>query len=106
MAILDNGEIDIKEIYPEDFGIQRTREELVKASSDIDENVQIAVDVLKGKKGTETEKARLDLCLINAGAILFITGVVNNLPDGVKIAREAVESGAALKKLYEFAENC
>lgn len=106
VAILDNGKIDIKEIYPEDFGIQRTSEELIKASSSIDENVQIAVDVLKGKKGNETEKARLDLCLANAAAILFITGMVNNLSDGVNIAREAVESGAAFKKLNDFVENC
>ena len=106
VAILDNGEIDIKEIYPEDFGIQRTREELIKASSDIDENVQIAVDVLKGKEGNETEKARLDLCLVNAAAILFITGIANNLPEGVNIARKAVESGAALKKLDDFVKNC
>ena len=106
VAILDNGEIDIKEIYPEDFGIQRTREELIKASSDIDENVQIAVDVLKGKEGNETEKARLELCLVNAAAILFITGIASNLPEGVDIARKAVESGAALKKLDDFVKNC
>ena len=106
VAILDNGEIDIKEIYPEDFGIQRTREELIKASSDIDENVQIAVDVLKGREGNETEKARLELCLVNAAAILFITGIASNLPEGVAIARKAVESGAALKKLDDFVKNC
>ena len=106
VAILDNGEIDIKEIYPEDFGIQRTREELIKASSDLDENVQIAIDVLKGKEGNETEKARLELCLVNAAAILFITGIASNLPEGVDIARKAVESGAALKKLDDFVKNC
>lgn len=105
VAILDNGEIEIKEIYPEDFGIPRTREELIKASSDIHENVQIAVDTLKGMERNETEKARLDLCLTNASAILFITGIVDNFPDGVKVARKAVESGAALKKLHEFTKN-
>ena len=106
VAILDNGEIDIKEIYPEDFGIKRTSEELIKASSDIDENVQIVVDVLKGKEGNKTEKARLDLCLINAGAILFITEIADNFLEGTKIARKAVESGAAFKKLDEFVKNC
>ncbi|MGB9978190.1 anthranilate phosphoribosyltransferase [Methanobacterium sp.] len=105
VAILDNGEIIIKEIYPEDFGIQRTREELIKASSDIDENMQIAVDVLKGMERNETEKARLDLCLTNAAAILFITGIVDDFSEGVKVARKSVESGSALKKLYAFVEN-
>lgn len=105
IAILDNGEIDIKEIYPEEFGIERTSEELIKASSNLDENMQIAVDVLKGKYRNETEKARLDLCLVNAGAILFIAGVADNLPDGVSIARKAVKSGETIKKLHEFIKN-
>ncbi len=104
-AILDNGEIEIKEIYPEDFGVKRTHEELIKASSNLEENIQIAVDVLKGEERNETEKARLDLCLVNAGAILFISGIADNLLEGVNIARDAVESGKAIKKLYEFVEN-
>ncbi len=105
VALVDHGEITINEIYPEDFGIQRTREELIKASSDMDENIQIAVNVLKGMERNETEKARLDLCLVNAAAILFITGIVNNFQEGVEIARNAVESGSAIKKLHEFVEN-
>ncbi len=105
VAILDHGKIDIKEIYPEDFGVERTNKELIKASSSLNENMQIAVDVLKGEERSETEKARLDLCLVNAGAILFIAGIAGNLSDGVKIARKAVLSGEALRKLHEFAEN-
>jgi anthranilate phosphoribosyltransferase len=105
VAILDDGKVDIKEIYPEDFGIERTSAELIKASSNITENMQITLDVLRGEKGNETEKARLDLCLVNTGAILFIAGIADNLPDCVKIARKAVESGDALKKLDEFVKN-
>lgn len=102
VAILDNGEIDIKELYPEDFGIKVADKELIKASSNLDENMKIAVDILKGKEENETEKARLDLCLANAGAILFIAGIADNIQYGVKIARKAVKSGEAVKKLDEF----
>ncbi len=105
VAILDDGKIEMKEIYPEDFGVKRASEELIKASSNLEENMQIAVDVLKGKKRNETEKARLDLCLINAGAILFISGIADDLLKGVNIARKAVESGKAIKKLHEFVDN-
>jgi len=105
VAILDNDEIEIKELCPEDFGINETDKELIKASSNLDENMQIAVDVLKGKEETETEKARIDLCLANAGAILFIAEIADNLQDGVKIARKAIKSGDALKKLDEFVKN-
>lgn len=102
VAILDNGKIDIKELYPEDFGFKRANKELIKASSNLDENMKIAIDVLKGKYENETEKARLDLCLANAGAILFIAGITDNLTRGVKIAREAIESGDAFRKLGKF----
>jgi len=105
VAILDNNNIEIRELYPEDFGINKTNRELIKASSSLDENMQIAVDVLKGKEENETEKARLDLCLANAGAILFIAGITDNLQDGVKIAKNAVKSGKSLKKLDEFVKN-
>lgn len=105
VAILDNNEIEIKELYPEDFGVKKTDKDLIKASSTLDENMKIAIDVLEGKNENEIQKARLDLCLVNAGAILFIAGIANNLTGGVNIARKAVESGYALKKLDEFVKS-
>jgi len=102
VAFLDEGEIEIRELYPEDFGIQKTDKELIKASSNLDKNKEIAVDVLNGKSTTETEKARLNLCLVNAAAILFLAGVVDSLPDGVQKAMDTIKSGNTLKKLQEF----
>ena len=102
VAILNNGVISVQELYPEDFGVKKADKKLIKASSTMDKNMEIAVGVLKGDAENETEKARLDLCLVNAGAILFIAGIADNLTDGVKIARKAVESGDVVKKLDEF----
>ena len=50
--------------------------------------------VLRGEKG-----AKLDMVLLNAGAALLAAGKVDQLKEGVNMAREIVESGAALKKL-------
>lgn len=105
VAILDNGKIEVKEIYPEDFGIKKTNKEFIKASSDLDENKRIAIDVLSGKNKNEIEQARLDLCLVNASAILFIAGITDNFKEGVNIAFNAVESGDALKKIDEFVKS-
>ncbi|HML06491.1 MAG TPA: anthranilate phosphoribosyltransferase [Methanobacterium sp.] len=102
VAFIDEGEIKIRELYPEDFGIQKTDKELIKAPSNLDKNREIAVTVLKGKTTTETEKARQNLCLVNASAILFLAGMVDNLPDGVQKSMDAIESGNTLKKLQEF----
>ena len=105
VAILNNDEIEIKEIYPEDFGIKRANRALIKASSNLDENKKIAVDVLSGKNKNEIEQARLDLCLVNASAILFIAGITDDFKEGVNIAFKAVESGDALKKMDKFVKS-
>lgn len=101
-AFLDGGRIKLKELYPEDFGIKRINKEFIKAPSNLDKNREIAVNVLEGKDITETDRARLELCLVNAAAILFLAGIVDNLPDGVKKSLKAVKSGDAIKKLQEF----
>lgn len=105
VAFLDKGNIKVMEVYPEDFGIQKSFKELIKASKDINENMKIALNILKGKNEREIDKARLDLCLVNAGAILYIAGIVNNLQDGVKESFKAIESGAAMKKFHEFVKS-
>ncbi len=102
VAFINEGMIEVKELYPEDFGIKKIDKEFIKASSNLEKNKKIAVNVLEGKNTTETDRARLDLCLVNAAAILFLANIVDNLPDGVKKSFEAVKSGNATKKLQEF----
>lgn len=102
VAFLDEDKIEVKELHPEDFGIKRINKELIKASSDLEKNREIAVNVLRGKNSNEIDRARLDLCLVNAAAILFLAGIVDNLQDGVKKSFEVVKSGSTIKKLHEF----
>jgi len=40
--------------------------------------------------------------LLNAGAALYCANVASSVTEGVKRAREAVASGAALAKLSQF----
>jgi len=103
-ALLDDGKITVFELYPEDFGLKRTKKELIKAPETLHENLRIAMDALEGKQNNQEEKARMNLCLANAGAILFLAGKAGDLQEGVKKARETVLNGAACKKLDEFIE--
>ena len=48
------------------------------------------------------QKARMDICLANTGAILFLAGKARDLKEGVDLARENIQNGCALEKLKEF----
>ncbi|MGC9516996.1 MAG: anthranilate phosphoribosyltransferase [Methanomicrobiales archaeon] len=102
VAILINKKVVIKEIYPEDFGIERASPNLIEAPENIKGNVQVALDVLRGINNKTRDQARLDICLINTSAILFLAGKVDNFKNGTKMAYKLVKSGCAYKKLQEF----
>jgi len=101
-AILEDGEITLSDLYPEDFGLEMADKKQIRARDTLEENLQIAQDVLGGKNTNPTEKARMDICLANAGAIIFLGGKASDLKEGVGIAREIVEKGQAKDKLQDF----
>jgi anthranilate phosphoribosyltransferase len=101
-AILDDGEIKVFQLYPEDFGLKMVDKKLIMASESLDENLEIALDVLDGKIETPGQKARMDICLANAGAIFFLAGKASDLKEGTELARETIQKGYARQKLEEF----
>ncbi len=102
VAFVDHGRIEIKKLNPEDFGIDKTTCDLIKAPETLEENLKILMDVLNGKKDSVTNKARLDIALANAGAIIYLSGKASNLIEGTQIAYKAVKSGKSTEKLKEF----
>lgn len=101
-AILDNGKIDVLELYPEDFGLEMVDKDLIRAQDTLKENLEIAMEILEGKTENSAQQARMDICLANAGAILFLAGKARDLKEGVELARENIQNGCALGKLQEF----
>ena len=77
-------------------------EKHIIAPESISENLNIFYGVLNGRKATFKEESRLNLCLVNAAAILFIAKKVSCLEEGMEIALESVQRGEALHKLNEF----
>ena len=104
VANLENGIITIEEVYPEDFGVKRSDPKYIKAPETIEDNLKVVKSVLEGKNSSMEEDARLNLCLVNTAAILFIAGKTDSLEEGVKIAKHSVKSGSAMKKLLELVD--
>lgn len=90
------------EITPEEVGLERApREEVIGGSAE--ENAAIVRSVLSGERG-----ARRDVVLLNAAAALFAAEVVPSISEGVQVAAQAIDSGAALdtlERLAKFSQN-
>lgn len=54
---------------------------------------------LRGVLSGEIKDAKRDVVLLNAGAALMVGGKVDDVAQGVKLAAEVIDSGAALAKL-------
>jgi anthranilate phosphoribosyltransferase len=89
-------------ITPEEMGL-RTASPGDQAGGEVGENATIARRVLSGERGP-----RRDVTLLNAAAALFAAGKVNGIREGIEVAAEAIDSGAALNtlaRLSAFSKN-
>lgn len=84
-------------LTPEQFGYTRCEKEELQGGTP-EENAKITKAILNG---TERGAKRQAVCL-NAGASLYITGKTGTIEEGVRMAEELIDSGAAAAKLEEF----
>ena len=94
-----DGKFTSYEITPEQFGYERCEKGALTGGTPA-ENAEITKAILKGE---EKGPKRQAVC-VNAGAALHIAGKAASIEEGVKLAESLIDSGAALKKLEEFAE--
>ena len=76
-------------VEPGDFGLGEAELEQVAGGSP-EENAAASRAVLEGEGGP-----RRDLVLLNAGAAIYVGGLVDNLADGVERAAATIDSGDA-----------
>ncbi len=81
------GELSEYKVCPEDFGIKPQPLETLQCQS-IEESLHMANEVLSGALGPKTE-----IVALNAGFALVVAGVVEQISDGVDLAREALRDG-------------
>ena len=84
-------------LTPEQFGYERCRKDDLKGGTP-KENAEITKSILNG---TERGPKRQAVCL-NAGAALYIAGKAESVEEGVRIAEQQIDSGAAMKVLEDF----
>jgi anthranilate phosphoribosyltransferase len=93
---LKDGHLTEYEIHPEDFGMAMASHRALRV-----ETPEESQAVLRGVLNNEAGAAR-DIVILNAGAALYAANVTTSIKDGIALARQVIESGAAKEKLAQF----
>ncbi len=93
---LQSGTVKDYFIHPSDFGLATGKAADLKGG-DAKENAAMTIDILKGQKGP-----RRDIVLLNAAAGLVASGKAKDFQEGIRLATESIDSGAAMKKLEQL----
>ncbi|CAN5533621.1 anthranilate phosphoribosyltransferase [soil metagenome] len=97
VAEVRGGEIKEYETSPEDFGLSRHAPDGL-LGGDAHLNARILRDVLSGKE----RGAARDIILLNAAAAIYVADEAESLKEGVALAGNSLESGAASEALEDF----
>jgi anthranilate phosphoribosyltransferase len=80
----------------EDFGIPSARIDAILGGN-ARENAKIIESIFRGERGP-----RRDVVLLNTAPALVASGAASTWKDGIRLAAESIDSGAALRKLEEL----
>jgi anthranilate phosphoribosyltransferase len=98
VAELKDGQITVFEVTPADAGLAPAKLSDLKGG-DAAFNAQAIRDVLAGKKGPFR-----DIVLLNTAAALIVADKAKDLPEGVALAAQSIDSGAAARALEKLIE--
>jgi anthranilate phosphoribosyltransferase len=93
VAEVRNGEIKVYTIAPEQFGVARADIGLLRVA-DAKGSLAMIESVLDARPGPA-----LDIVALNAGAAIYVAGLVESMQQGIDKARDIIASGAARQKL-------
>jgi anthranilate phosphoribosyltransferase len=91
-----NGAVTRRTFTPEDFGVARASAEELRGG-ERDANCAIVLSVLSGARGPQR-----DIVLVNAAAALVAAGKAHDLREGVALAAQSIDSGAAMRKVQQL----
>ena len=90
---LKDGQVREYEIHPEDFGMVMASNRTLKVATAEDSRAML-MGVLNNQAGPAK-----DIVALNAGVALYAANVANSIAAGIKLAQDAIESGAAKAKM-------
>jgi len=93
-----NDHLAHRELFPEDFGLERSGIQLLKV-----QNPQQSADIILRVLGGQTGAAR-DIVCMNAAAALWISGLCDDLVSGIERCQMAIDKGHARDILNELIE--
>ncbi len=94
----DGTDIESYDIDPEELGFKLAKPEDLEAHT-LDENIRIFKNILAGDRGP-----RRDIVLLNSAYALYISEMVKSIPDGLRLAKDSIDTGKAAQKLQELVE--
>lgn len=93
LVVLENGRLKELRLKPEDVGLPTySLDEII--GGDAERNARIILSVLRGDDGPFR-----DTVLLNAGLGIYAHGKAQTIQEGIALAKESIDSGAALNKL-------
>lgn len=92
-ALLSSGTVTTLTIEPESLGIARAAPSALAGGNAV-ENASIARAILAGEPGPKR-----DIVVLNAAAALLVAGAAPDLGEGIQVARQSIDSGAAAGRL-------
>lgn len=95
----ENGEVSHLDLDPTSLGFHRAS--IVDLRGD---DAPVNAAILRGVLDGSERGAKRDVVLLNAGAALMAADAVHSIADGVRMARDTIDSGAALQKLDKLIE--
>ncbi len=98
VAEVNGGAVRRYRIHPEDFGISRTSREHLRGG-DSAANAAVFTSVLSGKTGPER-----DVVLLNSAFAICAGGKADTPGEGLRLAAESIDSGAAMEKYRHLRE--
>ena len=96
LAEVRNGVVTLSTITPEEMGLERAPMSAL-AGGDAKENAAILTAIFSGERGP-----RRDIVLLNAAAVLVAADLSPDLPTGIALAAQTIDSGAVTKLLDQL----
>ena len=93
---LNNGDLKLYEITPEDFGMNKASLEDIKGGTP-KENAETIIQILKGAQGPKR-----DIVVLNSAAALYCAEIVDSVKEGITMAKELIDSNKAYEKYLEL----
>jgi anthranilate phosphoribosyltransferase len=96
VAELHNDEVSTYTVHPDDFGLKLGNLNDIKAEN-ADESLSLIYEAFSGQNGTAK-----NIVAFNAGAAIYVSGLVDSLNSGIEKANQILSDGSAKEKLEEY----